>query len=364
MRQAWWDLNRRLNSDELRAFLQLQRPNIQVMNCPDGFEDGGEAALTDFLRDSFRAFDRTKPIFIPYVRNNHIVMLALMPTSNGMLRAYYADSLVGLQDGGHIDLGTRIVELLSGSFPHIVHNEIRDVSVLQQVGNNCGLAAIHNAIKLFDYFGNESNLDNFSLAINDVASNEEYFQRYGDSLLKKQRSNLVQVLSLINPMSHLRIMHMFDLSDFGANLGMTMFICVPCAIFAAPALPFVVVGGIVISTGRFAIDFAKTAIDIVLPVATIGLSYGCVITELATEVLKLPFRVKAYRDGEEQLSFLPVSATLAKYLVSEDNIYILNEQASQILGVNIAPININSNSTRLADSNPPSTNRSNAWMRS
>lgn len=361
MRQAWWDLNRRLNSDEITAFLHLQRLNIQVMNCPDGFENGGEEVLNIFLRDSFETFDRTKPIFIPFVKSNHIVLLALMPTPDRKMRALYADSLIGLDyDDEHIDFAIRIVELLNGSFPDIVCNGVKSVSVHQQVGNNCGLAVIHNAIKLFDHFSNGLQVDNFALEY--FRDSEQYFQQYGDSLLTKQKSNLLQVLSLVNPMSHLRTVHMFDLEDFGANLGITMFICIPCAIFAAPALPLVAVGGVVVSSARFAADFGKTAIDIALPIATIGLSYSCVIAESVLEVAKLPFRMKAYRDGEEQMSFLPISATLAKYLVN-DNPYVVNEQAAQILGENITPVTITSNPTRGTDS-PSSASRSDDWLRS
>ncbi len=211
MKSYTWDLNKQLSSDEITKFTQLLYPRkIQFIESPDNDAELDEATFSDLLTDSFHTQDKEMPIFMPFVINGHDVLLALIPTGDGKLQAYFADSLGFSEVSKSRGLAKKAIDAINNYYPDIIAEDIIDISVHQQTKQNCGLTVIDNILTILNCYDNHKEI--YLTELPTAKAKLEYFQNLGNRILEKEDSretrtieDLEYVLKRANPNKTLKL---------------------------------------------------------------------------------------------------------------------------------------------------------------
>ncbi len=182
-----YDLNYQLESEEIKvaAMHRTKDAGLQFMPAMDLTRQDAVDLNSNILAEILSPeeappnFDFTKPIYMPMVIAEHDVLLAFVPTPNG-LQPLYVDSLGQRADDDlRKKIALEVVKVVEPFFPHIL--PLKDISVDQQVAQVCGLAAISN-IESIDRAFKEGKEVNSSVLYQGV-DKEKYFQELGDELV-------------------------------------------------------------------------------------------------------------------------------------------------------------------------------------
>ncbi len=125
--------------------------------------------------------DTSKPIFIPMIIDHHDVLLALVPTVDGV-NPVFLDSLGQREPNDRrLTEAKKVVTLFKNMMNDVL--DLKDISVNQQFEEACGLAVVSNIenIKKAVAEGREVN----SQVLYQGEDNKKFFQDMGDDLYKK-----------------------------------------------------------------------------------------------------------------------------------------------------------------------------------
>lgn len=125
--------------------------------------------------------DTSKPFFIPMIIDNHDVLLALVPTADGV-KPVFVDSLGQRElNDRRLTEAKKVITLFKNMMNDVL--DLKDISVNQQFEEACGLAVISNieSIKKAVAEGREVN----SQVLYQGQEKKKFFQDMGDDLYKK-----------------------------------------------------------------------------------------------------------------------------------------------------------------------------------
>jgi hypothetical protein len=187
-----FSLDYRLSTDEIKEGVRARNPetDFQFCNAIELEEDQklDIVSLRGLLFDEDEdlvgdkgIIDDSQPFYIPMIIDNHDVLLAMVPTTNG-LQPFYVDSLGAREKNDRRLLeATKVVALLKNMIPNVL--DLEDISVAQQHAEACGLAVISNIENISKAAAEEREVE--SQILYQGENREKFFQNLGDDLYKR-----------------------------------------------------------------------------------------------------------------------------------------------------------------------------------
>ncbi len=126
-----------------------------------------------FLEDNYKAFDKTKPIFLNITIGGHHTLIAFVED-----RAVYMDSL-GKGNREAKDYAKKVCDILG-------IKDFRDISQKQQYANCCGLSAAYNAASIHKACSESRNLEDSHILVRDQ-NWEEFYSFLGENFLHQSQ---------------------------------------------------------------------------------------------------------------------------------------------------------------------------------
>jgi flagellin-specific chaperone FliS len=183
-----YNLGYELSSDEIKQAALTKSPDLQFLQAID-IPEGAKldiVAVKSLLLDENNEYigdktiDANKPIYLPMVIAGHDVLLALVPTLEGM-QPFFMDSLgqnAALES--RKEIAKSVVMLLKSLKSDVL--DLKDISVSQQTHNACGLAVVSNILSLQEAFDKGQAIN--SIILYQGENKKEYFQKMGDDFVR------------------------------------------------------------------------------------------------------------------------------------------------------------------------------------